>query len=51
MIDGVRQAEVLLFSVFFSIHIRLQCESAKAVEAVKHRHAHTPQQRMSGQTK
>lgn len=43
MIDGVKRAEVLLFS-FFSIPIQLQSEAVKAVEAVKHCLArlHTP---------
>lgn len=35
MIDGVKRAEVLLFSFFFLIHIQLQSEAAKAVDAVR----------------
>lgn len=46
MIDGVKRAEVLLFS-FFSfppapIHIQRQSEEVKAAEAVKHCLAHSP---------
>lgn len=43
MIDGVKRAEVLLFSFFPPppIPIRRQSEAAKAVEAVKHCLAHT----------
>lgn len=47
MIDGVKRAEVLLFSLSrffffsFSIPIQSQSEAAKAVEAVERHLAHT----------